>query len=255
MTTVAVIGIGDMGVEMIPFLVQAEYDVVAYDVLDTRRELGRERGAKIAESPADAAAQADIVITAVMNDDVPEAHTGKDGVFAGAKPGTHVIVTSTSNPQTNQALRDAAPEGVTVVDAPYAGGVRFIQQASVTFFVGADEAALEAVAPVLNTLGSYRHVGDFGMGVKMKLVTNSAIMAAEAGLREALDVADMFGIPYEQALELIAVGPMQAVVNRALDVDNPRPLLRSAQDDDTLVAAFDDPAKQIPMGQAGRDRL
>jgi len=48
---------------------------------------------------------------------------------------------------------------------------------------------------------------------------------------------------------------MKAVVERALDVSNPRPLRRSAEDDDTLVSAVDDPARSLPLTIAGRQRL
>src|SRR5262249_41176611 len=80
------------------------------------------------------------------------------------------------------------------------------------------------------------------------------VMAAEVGLREALDLTDLLGGDYQTALGLFGFGPMGAVVSRALDDSNPRPLRASAEDFDTLLSVVDDPAL-LPISAAGRNRL
>jgi 3-hydroxyisobutyrate dehydrogenase len=80
------------------------------------------------------------------------------------------------------------------------------------------------------------------------------VMAAEAGLREALDLTDILGGDYETALRLFGIGPMAAVVSRALDESNPRPLRASAQDFDVLLTAVKDKSL-LPISAAGRNRL
>jgi 3-hydroxyisobutyrate dehydrogenase len=141
-----------------------------------------------------------------------------------------------------------------VVDAPIVGGVRYARERSVTFLVGGEPAAVAQAERVLVSLGNVERVGPAGAGVKYKLITNAFVMAAEVGLREALDLTDILGGDYETALRLFGVGPMAAVVKRALDESNPRPLRASAQDFDALLSVVDDPAL-LPISAAGRDRL
>jgi 3-hydroxyisobutyrate dehydrogenase len=86
--------------------------------------------------------------------------------------------------------------------------------------------------------------------VAYKLITNVVVMAAEAGLREALDLADILGASYRTTLDLLARGPMAAVVKRALDRDNPRG--DSAIDFDVLVSAGGE--ENLPISAAGRRR-
>ena len=255
MTTVAVIGHGDMGREMLPHVLAAGYEARVHDADAERLTEAADAGAVAADSPADAARGADVILGLVMSDDIVAAYTGADGILAGAKPGSIVVICSTTTPQLVQKVLDEAPDGVTVVDAPIVGGVKYAREKAITFLLGADDTAAAAVEPVLEVFGKVRRVGDVGAGVDYKLITNIAIMAAEAGLREALDLADVLGRDYETSLDLMSVGPMAAVVERALDTTNPRPLRRSAEDDDTLLSAVEDPLETLPISSAGRRRL
>lgn len=255
MTAVAVIGVGDMGAEMIPHLVGAGHEVSAYDVDAGRQALARELGARTADSAAAAARGARMVLGLVMSEHLDAAFAGPDGVFAGLGKGAVAVVASTATPQEFEEIRRHAPDGIEVLDAPIVGGVRFAREQTVTFLVGGPDDAVSAVTPVLAVLGTVRPVGAAGSGMAYKLITNVAVMAAEAGLREALDLADVLGMDYETSLDLMAVGPMAAVVTRARDTTNPRPLRRSAQDNDTLLSAVTDPADVLPISTAARDRL
>jgi|GEM_PF-642210 len=255
MRTIAVVGFGDMGEQMVPHLLAAGHHVRVSDVRDSRLEAARRTGATAVASAAEAARGADVIFGLVMSSDIPNAYLGNDGVLAGAQPGAAVLICSTTTRAVVEQVRAAAPSGVVVLDAPIVGGVKYARERAVTFLVGGPADGFDGVRPVLDDLGRSRYVGESGAGVDYKLITNVAIMAAEAGLREALDLADILGRDYETSLELMAAGPMKAVVERALDASNPRPLRRSAEDDDTLVSAVDDPAEQLPISTAGRQRL
>jgi 3-hydroxyisobutyrate dehydrogenase len=106
---------------------------------------------------------------------------------------------------------------------------------------------------VLTTLGKVERVGAFGSGAVYKLITNALVMAAEAGLREALDLTDILGGDYATALRLFEIGPMAAVVRRALDESNPRPLRASAEDFDTLLRSSTTRPGLVSPGQAATD--
>lgn len=255
MKTLAVVGFGDMGEQIVPHLLNAGYEVGVAEIDEARRERAAAAGARSVASAAEVAAGAQIVLGLVMSDDIPAAYMGEDGIFAGARPGTIVAVCSTTTPRIVSDLARSAPDGVTVVDTPIVGGVKYAREATVTFLVGGTEETFIEVQPVLSVLGTPTLVGDLTSGVAYKLITNVAIMAAEAGIREALDLADILGKDYDRALDLMSVGPMAAVVARALDTNNPRPLRRSAEDDDTLLSAVKDPATDLPISHAGARRL
>lgn len=255
MKTVAVIGFGDMGEQMAPHLLKGGYDVHVSEIDAGGRSRAEAISATTCDTAAAAASGADLVLGLVMSDDIPSAYLGQDGIFAGARPGTLVLVCSTTTPQIMEDLAQAAPEGITVMDAPIVGGVKYARETAVTFLVGGTRGSFAQVEPVLSVLGTPKLVGERGAGAAYKLITSVAIMAAEAGIREALDLADILGKDYQTALQLMSVGPMAAVVARALDTSNPRPLRRSAEDDDTLLSAVDDPAKQLPISHAGARRL
>jgi 3-hydroxyisobutyrate dehydrogenase len=245
MVSVAVVGVGDMGSEMIPHLLAARFGVTAYDV---------DHGARASDSPAAAAREANVVLSLVMSADIQSAHLGENGILAGLQPGAVLVIGSTTTPDIAHGIKNKVPQKAYVVDAPIVGGVRFARERSVTFLVGGTQPAVDKAEVVLSTLGKIEKVGEFGSGVSYKLITNVLVMAAEAGLREALDLTDILGGNYETALRLFGIGPMAAVVTRALDESNPRPLRASAEDFDVLLSAIKD-RSLLPISAAGRNRL
>ncbi|MCS3779423.1 3-hydroxyisobutyrate dehydrogenase [Tsukamurella ocularis] len=244
-----------MGAEMAPHLRDAGHAVTVFDTAPVRREAAATAGFTVAESAAAAARGAQTIFGLVMSQDIPAAFLSAEGVLVGAAPGAVLVLCSTTTPELARQVATAAPERVAVVDAPIVGGVRYARERAITFLVGTTEYVFDRLAPLLEVVGKPVHVGDFGAGVDYKLITNVAVMAAEAGLREALDLADVLGRDYETALSLMTKGPMRAIVERALDESNPRPLRRSAEDDDTLLSAVADADEILPITTAGSKRL
>jgi 3-hydroxyisobutyrate dehydrogenase len=193
-------------------------------------------------------------LSLVMSADIESAHLGESGILAGLQPGAVLVIGSTTTPDIVHGIKNKVPEDAHVVDAPIVGGVRYAKERSVTFLVGGSQPAIDKAEAVLSTLGRVEKVGEFGSGVSYKLITNALVMAAEAGLREALDLTDILGGDYETALRLLSVGPMAAVVSRALDESNPRTLRASAEDFDVLLSAVKDKSL-LPISAAGRNRL
>lgn len=254
MASIGMVGVGDMGSEMVPHLVAEGHQVWAFDPDQERLNAAVAAGARAAVSPADAARHSEVSLSLVMSDDIPAAHFGSDGILAGLRPDAVLVVCSTTTPAVLDQVRAKAGSAARVVDAPIVGGVRYARERSVTFLVGGEPAAVAQAEGVLAALGNVERVGAAGAGVKYKLITNAFVMAAEVGLREALDLTDILGGDYDTALRLFGVGPTAAVVKRALDESNPRPLRASAQDFDALLSVVDD-AALLPISAAGRDRL
>jgi 3-hydroxyisobutyrate dehydrogenase len=157
-----------------------------------------------------------------MSADIPAAHLGPRGILAGVPAGTALAILSTTTPDMLQSIASQMPAGVHLVDAPLIGGVRYAAEASLTVLLAGTDEAVALTEPILGLFGNVVRVGPLGSGVAYKLITNVAVMAAEAGLREALDLTDIFGGSYQTTLDLLARGPMAAVIKRALDRDNPR---------------------------------
>ena len=253
MGTVGFVGLGDMGSRMVPHLLDANHRVVAFDVIRDRLDAMTALGAVPAGSPAAAANEADVVIRAVMSTDIPAAHLGPQGIFAGMRPKTALAVLSTTSPGMLQSIASQMPAGVHLVDAPLIGGVRYAAEASLTVLLAGSDEAMALTESILRVFGDVIRVGPLGSGVTYKLITNVVVMAAEAGLREALDLTDILGSSYQTTLDLLARGPMAAVVKRALDRDNPRPIRDSAIDFDVLLSAGGE--ENLPVSAAGRRRL
>jgi 3-hydroxyisobutyrate dehydrogenase len=189
-----------------------------------------------------------------MSADIKSAHLGQDGILAGLRPGAVLVIGSTTTPEIVRDIKSKAPENAYVIDAPIVGGVRYARERSVTFLVGGSQPAVDKAAAVLSALGKVEKVGEFGLGAAYKLITNVLVMAAEAGLREALDLTDILGGDYATALRLFGIGPMAAVVSRALDESNPRPLRASAEDFDVLLSTIREKSL-LPISAAGKNRL
>jgi 3-hydroxyisobutyrate dehydrogenase len=128
-----------------------------------------------------------------MSADIKSAHLGQDGILAGLKPGAVLVIGSTTTPEIVRDIKSKAPENSYVIDAPIVGGVRYAREKSVTFLVGGSQPAVDKAGGVLSALGKVEKVGELGLGAAYKLIINVLVMAAEAGLREALDLTDILG--------------------------------------------------------------
>ncbi|WP_040534764.1 NAD(P)-dependent oxidoreductase, partial [Schleiferilactobacillus shenzhenensis] len=231
------IGIGDMGREMVPHLAAAGHDVTIWDKDAARLQGFTDPHITAAHSLAEAVQASPLVITSVMSDDVPALHIGTaaaPGIVHYLQPGSVLVVTSTLDPRKITAIHDVMPARTHLLDVPMIGGVKYAREGKLVLIAGGDQAVVDQVTPILSLFGTVKYVGALGNGAKLKLITNVGIMAAEAGIRETLDLADAYGIDYETTLNLMKMGPLNAVVTRALDTTNPRPLKRSVADEDEL---------------------
>ncbi|MEV6139089.1 NAD(P)-binding domain-containing protein [Nocardia sp. NPDC051990] len=253
MTRIGFIGVGDMGSRMAARLLSVGHQVTVFDIAPQRVADMVAVGAEAATTPAAAARDADLVISSVMSADIPTAHLAADGILAGLRPGAVLAVTSTTTPAILNSIASAMPPRTHLLDAALVGGVRYAAEGTLTVLLGGDEEPAAASEPILSSFGEVVRVGPLGSGVAYKLITNVVVMAAEAGLREALDLTDLLGGTYTTALDLLARGPMAAVVNRALDRGNPRPVRASAADFDVLIDAGG--AENLPICAAARTRL
>ncbi len=192
---VAWIGLGNMGQPMAGHVLAAGHDVAAYDVRTAAVDAAAALGARPATSPGDAATDADAVCVAVLDGPQVEAvTTGPDGVFATARPGTIVAVHSTVHPATVRQVAAAAPDGVTVVDAPISGGVRGARAGTLCVMVGGTDVAFTRIRPVLDAVGDLVvHLGGLGAGLAAKLARNLVGYVTMLGAQEGRSLAAAAG--------------------------------------------------------------
>lgn len=124
MAKLAFCGLGQMGAPMAARLVDAGHDVTVWNRTPARAEPLRERGARVAATPAGAARGAEAAITMLADPAALEAVVlGPDGLAQGLGPGSALIEMSTVGPTAIRQLAERLPEGVDLIDAPVRGSV------------------------------------------------------------------------------------------------------------------------------------
>ena len=213
MTTVAVVGLGRMGSGMARALAASghgDIDLVLHNrTPDRARELATELGARVAGTPADAAAQAEVTITMLADGGaVASVWDGENGLLDAAHTGSVLVDMSTVPPGTLPPYAERArAAGAELLDAPVSGSVALAESGSLTIMAGGNAAALERVRPVLDRLSQrIFHMGPLGSGHAMKLAVNAVIFAINNGVSEALVLAERAGIVREDAYEVLASG-------------------------------------------------
>jgi 3-hydroxyisobutyrate dehydrogenase/2-hydroxy-3-oxopropionate reductase len=215
MSAIAVIGLGTMGSRVARRLLDAGHTVTVWNRTAARAEPLRAAGAAVADSPADAARNADIAITMVRDAEALwEVTEGPSGVLAGLQPGSAHIEMSTVGPAAIRELAQRIPDGVGFADAPVLGSISEAEEGSLRIFVGGDAKLFERAESVLHVLGDPLHVGELGSGAAAKLVANSTLFAVICALGEAVAVGDGLGLSRAATFDVLAATPLAAQAER-----------------------------------------
>ena len=187
--TVGFIGMGIMGAPMAMNILRAGFPLTVYNRTKCKTEPLRQAGATVADSPADVARVADIVISCVTNTpDVLEVILDEHhGVIAGVRKGATVVDCSTVAPRTAHRCNEAlSGRGAAFLDAPVSGGDVGARKATLSIMVGGDARHFERARPVFEAMGkTITHCGGPGAGYVTKLCNQICgalhlIAAAEA---------------------------------------------------------------------------
>ncbi|MGC9221080.1 MAG: NAD(P)-dependent oxidoreductase [Solirubrobacteraceae bacterium] len=208
-TRIGWIGTGVMGASMCGHLLAAGHPVTVHTRSRERAAGLVERGARWAQTPAQAATQADVIFTMVgYPADVREVILGERGVLAGARKGSVIVDMTTSEPALAQEIYQiAASGGVASVDAPVSGGDVGARNATLSIMVGGDEASVTAIRPLLELMGkTIVHQGPAGAGQHTKMVNQTLIATGMIGVCEALLYAHRAGLDPETVLTAVAGG-------------------------------------------------
>ena len=223
--SIGLIGLGLMGRPMGMNLLKAGHKLTVWNRTASRAQELVAAGAKLAMTPRDAAAGAEILLTIVSDppalEEVLWGHGGKnDGALAGLRAGSIYIDSSTVSPALARRIAAACAERqVRFLDAPVTGGDWGAREGNLVFMIGGDAATLKEVEPVLGVLGKkWFHLGPNGAGQTIKLAMNGILALQVAAMAEALALVTRAGLRGEQLIEV-----MQASMARSgvLDVKSP----------------------------------
>jgi 3-hydroxyisobutyrate dehydrogenase len=206
---VAILGLGTMGMGMAKNLLKAGFSLAAYNRTRAKAEPLAAEGARIAETPEDAARDADVIVSMLSDDHASrEAWTGDHGALKGAKPGAVLVESSTVTPAWIAELAALATEHqLDLLDAPVTGSRVQAEGGQLIFLTGGTAAALERARPVLAAMSKeIVLLGPVGSGARMKLINNFLCGVQVASLAEGLVWIERSGLDRDQALKILKNG-------------------------------------------------
>jgi len=221
--TVGFIGMGLMGRPMAANLLKAGFSVLVWNRTASRAQEVVKQGARLAASPRETAAAADVLITIVSDPPaLEEVLWGPQGALDGLRKGSTYLDSSTVAPSLARRIAAACKaRGVRFLDAPVTGGTWGAEKGELVFMVGGDAEALKGAEPVLGAMGKrWFHLGPNGAGQTIKLAMNMILALQVDALAEALALVQGAGLPGEKLVEVL-----QSSMARAAVLDVKAPLL------------------------------
>jgi len=220
---VGFIGLGLMGKPMAQNLLRAGYPLVLWNRTQSKADDLVRAGAKLAGTPGEAAARADVLITIVSDPPaLEEILWGGHRALESLRRGSLLIDSSTVSPDLARQVADGcAKRGVDFLDAPVTGGTWGAQKAELVFMVGGKPETVERARPVLETMGKKIFLlGPNGAGQTVKLGMNLLLALEVNAFAEALALVTTAGVLPERLVEV-----MQSSMGRAPVLDVKVPLM------------------------------
>ena len=207
---VGFIGLGTMGRPMALNLLRRRHEMTVYARRPVALEPLLERGATAVATPAELAAQCDVVFTMLTGTrDVEEiVLAAGTGIIHGARPGTIVIDTSTIDPARTRVIGERLSESsIDLLDAPVSGGPQGAQDATLSIMVGGNAEVIERARPLFNCIGTkILHMGPQGAGQVTKACHQLLLLVTAQGVAESLTLARRAGLDVERVQQAMMDG-------------------------------------------------
>lgn len=219
MSSIAFLGLGVMGAPMAGHLARAGHSVTGFNRTASRarewqaRLKGEGLDVATSSSAAEAAADKDVVLACLGNDDdVASVLLDDDGALAAMRDGACLIDHTTVSPALARRIAKVAEaRGVLTVDAPVSGGQAGAEHGKLAIMCGGSDAAMAAATPVMDAYAArIVHIGDAGAGQACKAVNQVCIAGTLAGLSEGVRLAQANGVDPTKVLEAISGGAAQS---------------------------------------------
>ncbi|MBB3106034.1 3-hydroxyisobutyrate dehydrogenase [Psychrobacter luti] len=223
---IAFIGLGNMGAPMAENLLKAGYALSVYDLSEEATQRLQQAGASVADSPKDAASNAQVVISMLpAGKHVHSVYLGENGaagLLAELPKGTLVIDSSTIAAADARMVAESASKlGIDFLDAPVSGGTGGAIAGTLTFIVGGSADAFAKAEPILAVMGkNIFHAGNHGAGQVAKICNNMLLGILMAGTAEAINLGVKNGLDPKVLSDIMLQSSGR---NWTLEVYNPYP--------------------------------
>ena len=209
---VAFLGIGTMGHAMAARALGAGIPTIVWNrVPEPTRELAN-LGAEVAESAADAAGRAAIIVTMVTDADAVLAIAKDQGMLDALAPSAIWAQMSTigdGGMSRVKSLVDAERPDVVLIDAPVSGSKEPAEQGQLTIFASGPDSVRSRLSPLFDALGRRTiWVGPVGTGSKLKLVANTWLALAAEAVNVSVALAHQLGLETENVIDALGDGPL-----------------------------------------------
>ena len=210
MAKIGFVGLGLMGQPMAANLVKSGHTVAGFDLVAGNLSAARAKGVIGCASTAEAATDADVVVTMLpAGKDTLAVYTG--GLMQAARKGTLLIDSSTIDVGSARTAHGiAANAGMLSIDAPVSGGVGGAEAGTLTFMCGGAKAAFDKARPVLEAMGKrIVHCGDAGAGQAAKICNNMILGISMIGVGEAFVLAEKLGLSHQALFDVASTSSGQ----------------------------------------------
>ena len=210
MSTIAFIGLGNMGGPMAANLVKARHAVAGFDLVPASLVAAAESGVSVVASAVAAVKDADVVVTMLPAGKHVISVWGE--IVVAVKPGALLIDSSTIDVESaRRAHKIAAGAGLASVDAPVSGGTGGAKAATLTFMCGGEEPAFATAKPYLEAMGKrIVHCGGAGAGQAAKICNNMILGATMIATAEAFTLAEKLGLSHKALFDVASTSSGQS---------------------------------------------
>ena len=206
MANLGYVGLGVMGGRMAARLLAKGHRVTGFNRTRSKAEALAGDGLRVADTPRDVAAAADVTFVMVANSAALRAVAdGPFGLVAGLGHDKILVDMSTVSPVVSRELAARAREaGAQMVDAPVSGSVLTLEQGKLSIMVGGDRPTFDRVRAILEDIGpKVTYVGANGLAVSMKIATNISVAVQMLAFAEGVLLAEKSGIARETAVDVM----------------------------------------------------
>ena len=211
---VAFIGLGVMGYPMAGYISKAGHNVTVFNRTTAKAEKWvNEYKGKMAETPAEAAKDAEYIFTCVGNDnDLREVTFGDKGAFKTIQKGAIYIDNTTASATIAREIYDYAKKnGFGSLDAPVSGGQAGAENGALTVMIGGDQADFDKAKDKIDCYSKkMKLLGSAGSGQLAKMVNQICIAGLVQGLSEGINFGMKAGLNMEDVIEVISKGAAQS---------------------------------------------
>lgn len=197
-----------MGSRMARRLLETGHEITVWNRTPAAAEPLAAAGARVAQTPGEAATDADAVISCLRDDAASEAvwSDGEVGAFRAMKPGAIAIGSCTVSPERARRWGDMARQySVVPVEAPVSGARQQVEAGYLLYFLGGDACDVERAKTILKHLGiAFVHVGELGHAAVVKLLANTLLATHVATLSELLRIIERQGLNADIALKALS---------------------------------------------------